>query len=124
MKAASTPCVLLVDDHPQVRRVTARMIQRLGYAVVAVETGAEALAVFHDQPDQFSVAMLDLHLPDMSGAEVFDAIRRARPDVRVIITSGDLSRGRGAECAATADAALEKPFSLSSVRETLARLTA
>lgn len=124
MSAACKPCVLLVDDHVQVLRVTARMIQRLGYAVVAVETGAAAIEAFRDQPEQISVVMLDLQLPDMSGAEVLVELRRMRPDVRVIITSGDLGRPNMAESIESADAALGKPFSLASVREILARLTA
>jgi CheY-like chemotaxis protein len=59
----------------------------LGYVVKVAVRGAEALRlvpVF--QPD---VVLLDLQMPEMSGVEVLDHLRRDHPNLRVVILTGN-----------------------------------
>lgn len=67
------PRVLIVDDDDDVRIATQDAMERRGFEVVAVSSGAEALAFLaHDVP---SIMLLDLHMDDMNGWEVLGAIR-------------------------------------------------
>jgi two-component system, NarL family, response regulator len=81
----STIQVLIADDHPIVRNGLVRMIELTdGMDVIAeAETGAQAVALFHQhQPD---VTLMDLRMPDMTGVEAITNIRQQYPTARIII---------------------------------------
>jgi len=76
--------VFLVDDHAMVRRGLAVMLQAFDDLKLAGEagTGEEAIRLCAElKPD---VALMDLQLPDMTGAEAARAIRQNNPEVKVI----------------------------------------
>jgi CheY-like chemotaxis protein len=78
--------VLVADDEPHVLELLRDFLTGVGYEVLAVATGAEALdAVPTFQPD---VILLDMLMPGLSGRDVFDALRRAGSTVPVILISG------------------------------------
>ena len=65
--------VLIVDDHPANREICTRILQGAGAFVVAAENAASGLDAAAFQ--QFDLILLDLNLPDISGAEVASTIR-------------------------------------------------
>lgn len=67
------PRILVVDDREQNRYVLCRVLERAGYSVEQASTGREALERVQSLPD---LAVLDVSLPDMSGLEVCQAIKR------------------------------------------------
>ena len=80
--------VLIVDDDDDVRMVTQDAMERRGFEVVAVSSGAEALAFLaHDVP---SIMLLDLHMDDMNGWEVLGAIRDDPrfANVEIVVVTG------------------------------------
>jgi DNA-binding NtrC family response regulator len=78
--------VLLVDDDPAFRRVMAAELTRRGYGVVAVSSGAEALA---QAPEVGAdVTLLDLRLPDMDGIQVLERLRERNPSGGVVVLTG------------------------------------
>jgi PAS domain S-box-containing protein len=76
--------VLLVEDEEIVRRLTAEMLERLGYRVVAAASPQEALAL--DAP--WDVLVSDVRMPGMSGPELAAALRARRGDLAVVFMSG------------------------------------
>ena len=80
--------VLIVDDEPSVRGVAARILERLGYAVLAAELGAEGLELYRAHAPAIDAVLLDLTMPQMSGEEVYQSLLRLDPDARVVIMSG------------------------------------
>jgi PAS domain S-box-containing protein len=80
--------ILVVDDEPPVRNVARMMLERIGFKVMTVERGAEAVDVFRKSSEQIVAVILDLTMPDMDGHEVFRKLRQTAPDVRVILSSG------------------------------------
>jgi two-component system, cell cycle sensor histidine kinase and response regulator CckA len=80
--------VLLVDDDESVRAVGRKMLERLGFAVVTAADGSEAIARFRERADDIICAIVDLTMPHVDGAETFRELRRMRPTVRVILSSG------------------------------------
>ena len=90
--------VLVVEDEPRVAAMLREVLVELGYIVKVAVGGAEALQlvpVF--EPD---VVLLDLLMPEMSGVEVLDHLRRDRPTLPVVIMSGERGRRGGARHAA------------------------
>jgi two-component system cell cycle sensor histidine kinase/response regulator CckA len=80
--------ILLVDDESTVLRVTARMLQSLGYTVHAMNGGSEAVFFFKDGGGSVDLVILDMVMPGMSGSETFDRIRELNSSVKVILSSG------------------------------------
>jgi CheY-like chemotaxis protein len=66
--------VLIVDDEADVRALMQTALERVGFEVVSVESGADALAYLaRDTP---SLILLDLAMNDVSGWEVLTALRQ------------------------------------------------
>jgi CheY-like chemotaxis protein len=79
--------VLLVDDDELVRASAAAIIEDLGYRVIAVENGEQALRVI-DSPAEIDVLMTDQAMPEMTGLQLAQATAKKRPHLPVIVVSG------------------------------------
>jgi CheY-like chemotaxis protein len=112
--------VLIVDDEPTLRSAISRHLEREGFSVATVESGAQALVQLAAR--EFDVVLLDLRLPDMPGSEVFRLIELRSPQhsERVIFVTGDLARPSAAQFVQqTGRPVLEKPFVLSDLDRVL-----
>jgi CheY-like chemotaxis protein len=79
---------LLVDDEEELRRLGARLLTRMGHRALVAADGEEALGIFQREPSAIDCVIVDATMPRMNGEEMLRAIRRLRPDVPVIVTSG------------------------------------
>ena len=82
------PTVLVVEDEPAILGMARLILERAGYDVLAAETGPDALACYHKAADRVAAVVLDLNIPDLSGLEVLAALRKVRPNLRVIVSTG------------------------------------
>lgn len=80
--------ILFMDDDDLVRTLAKAMLEHQGYTVLLAADGAEGLDIFRREKDRIGLAIVDLTMPVMSGDEVLRAIRKIRPGIPVIITSG------------------------------------
>ncbi len=80
--------ILVVDDEEDVRKMATRTLERHGFSVVTATDGREAVEVFRSSGDMIDVVLLDLTMPHMDGEETSLALRRIRPDVKIIFSSG------------------------------------
>jgi DNA-binding NtrC family response regulator len=78
--------VLLVDDQPELRRLFRRSLNKAGFAVVEAWNGRVAVELA--QQLSFDVVISDVHMPDMSGIELLQALGKLDPDLPVVLTSG------------------------------------
>ena len=85
---SGTGTVLLVDDEAQVLTVATRLLERLGFSVLAATNGRQALDVFGQHAEAIVCVLLDLTMPEMDGEETFRELRRIRKDVCVLLASG------------------------------------
>lgn len=78
--------ILVVDDDASVRGVLVRFLKKLGYAVAEAADGAAGLeAVKNDSP---SLVLLDIQMPKMTGIEFLREARKLRPELAVIMVTG------------------------------------
>ena len=121
--------LLLVDDDDAVIDVTKSILERLHYRVLVARHGIEAVEVARTHQGSIDLAILDLGMPFAGGAEAFPFLKAARPDMRVMISSGYEMNGvvQGL-LAAGADAFLQKPYRVSAlargIRQVLERRVA
>jgi CheY-like chemotaxis protein len=80
--------VLAVDDEKQLLGLLADYLERLRYEVRACGSAEEALAVFREEPDAFSVALVDHQLSGMNGEELVAELRKLNPQLGVVMLSG------------------------------------
>lgn len=78
--------VLLVDDQPELRRLFRRSLHKAGFVVVEAWNGRVAVELA--QQLVFDVVISDVHMPDMSGVELLQALHQLDPDLPVVLTSG------------------------------------
>ena len=112
-----TGTVLLVDDEETVRSIGSEMLRELGFKTVTAEDGREALEVFQRTPN-IALVILDLTMPHLDGEQCFRELRRLRPEVRVIMSSGYNEQEvtlkfMGKELAGF----IQKPYRLSTLKE-------
>jgi two-component system, cell cycle sensor histidine kinase and response regulator CckA len=101
--------VLVVDDEPEVRAITGRLLRQLGYDVVEAADGEEAISAW--SRDHIDVLVSDVVLPGLSGPELAARCRAHRPGLPVLLVSGYareslVSDGRAIE----GSSFLAKPF--------------
>ncbi len=120
--------VLVVDDEALVRRTAKACLESYGYPVIEADSGASAIEIL-DRTPNIELVILDLTMPDMDGEETCRELRRIRPRLKVMLSSGHhetnvMRRFEGQTLAGF----LQKPFTLASliskVNEALPRAAA
>jgi signal transduction histidine kinase/ActR/RegA family two-component response regulator len=115
-----TETILLVEDEDLVVEVSCKMMARLGYQTRVAQNGEEAINISRDPDANFDLVLLDMKLPDMDAKEIFFAIKKAHPEVKVIIFSGYAIDGPVQEILdAGADGFIQKPFSFATLASKL-----
>ncbi|MBN1656728.1 MAG: response regulator [Deltaproteobacteria bacterium] len=89
--------ILVVDDEKQVADSISRVLETLGYRAYPVYSGHEAVGFIKQHPKEISVVLLDMIMPEMSGGETFDALRKIDPSLKVILSSGYSLEGKAKE---------------------------
>jgi len=112
--------ILMVEDEDVVIEATQAMLEMLGYRVMVAKTGKDAIHVAETFDDQIDLALLDIKLPDMEGGKVYSHIMKARPNLKVIVSTGYAIEGPARKILdAGAQDFIQKPFSLVTLSEKL-----
>ncbi len=80
--------VLLAEDEFVVRKLTKQVLEEFGHKVIEAIDGEDAIKKFIDNQDFIDLLIFDIIMPRMSGQEAYERIKKIRPDIRVLLTSG------------------------------------
>ncbi len=106
--------ILLVDDDEEVRCVAAASIEELGYLVVGLGNGEDALRLL-DQ-ESFDLLMTDIAMPGMTGVELAKHVRSRHPGLPILFSSGYADvRSFGENL--SDETVLKKPFRIADLAE-------
>jgi DNA-binding NtrC family response regulator len=86
MRAVHRPAVLVIDDREEEARSMAEALRALGVRAEVAANGTSALQQLRSS--RIDVCVVDLVMPDMSGAALVEKLRAAHPDVAAIVLSG------------------------------------
>jgi PAS domain S-box-containing protein len=115
--------ILFVDDELTLTEIVKKMLERLGYEVVAKSSSVEALEIFLAQPENFDLVIADQTMPHITGVALAHEVSRIRPDLPFILCTGMMDSQKLDKKAAGIREILTKPVTISKlaqvVRQTL-----
>ncbi len=121
--SVSSGMLLVVDDYEMVRNTCKTTVEHLGFRVLTAADGEEAVRVFREHADEITCVILDLTMPRMDGVAAFNELRRIKPGVKTILSSGyneqEAIQRFGEEGIA---GFIQKPYRIASLRATLKRV--
>lgn len=80
--------VLFAEDDFEVRTLGKKLLMKHGYRVIEAGDGDDAVKKFLENSDSVKVLLLDVMMPKKNGKQVFEEIRKVRPDIKALFTSG------------------------------------
>jgi CheY-like chemotaxis protein len=113
--------ILYVDDEPLFRQATSRVLRRAGAICLLAGTHDQAVALAGGEPE-LALAILDFHMPDGYVGQLVKRLRRTRPLLPLIGTSGAERRSEFAQHGVTQF--LEKPWQLGDLMRAVERVSA
>jgi signal transduction histidine kinase/CheY-like chemotaxis protein len=108
-----TETVLLAEDQEPLRRLIAKALGEIGYAVLEGSDAPDALRIAREHPGTIDLLLADVVMPRLRGPELARRVREVRPSIRVLLMSGyvdSLDTGSAGEDLAAEH--LAKPFTI------------
>ena len=110
LPAGSGERILVVDDEESVLAMTRAALENYGYAVSTAVNGLEAVSRFRENPAAIQLVITDHAMPLMGGEAIIAALRKIRPDIKIILASGSDSEVEKTLKAARTNGFIAKPF--------------
>ena len=101
--------ILLVEDDRQVRTLVRLILERQGYRILEAAGAQEAIQLSERTPDHIHLLLTDVVMPRMNGRELYERLKRSRPDMRVLFMSGYTEKAFAAD-AGPGVSLIQKPF--------------
>jgi CheY-like chemotaxis protein len=88
VRAPGEGTILLVEDEPAILAMAAKMLERLGYSVLAAGTPGEAIRMARNHSGSIDLLLTDVVMPEMSGRDLARNVLSLHPDVKRLFISG------------------------------------
>ncbi|MDH4231863.1 MAG: PAS domain S-box protein [Nitrospirota bacterium] len=83
-----TETILVAEDNEDVRKLERKVLEGVGYTVIEAVDGEDAINKFEENKERIQLALLDVIMPKKSGKEVYDRIKKVKPGMKILFTSG------------------------------------
>jgi DNA-binding response OmpR family regulator len=83
--------ILHVEDNQEYANIVRMVLESRDYEVTQAADGLSGLIAFNQGAEKWSAVILDLNLPHLSGANLIKEMHRVRPDLPLIVLTGDTS---------------------------------
>jgi CheY-like chemotaxis protein len=80
--------VLVAEDDGAVRGFSKDILERFGYTVIEAEDGEKAIHRFMENKEKINLLLLDVIMPKKNGKEVYEEIKKIKPDIKALFLSG------------------------------------
>lgn len=110
--------ILVVEDDDSVRHFTARALAAAGHDVETAADGDEGLSRIEQAGAGHDLVLSDIRMPVMDGIEMAKKASSAYPDLKILLMTGYAEqRERAAELSGAVVDVVQKPFTLSEIRD-------
>jgi len=118
-----TGTILLIDDEKMILDVGRELLEELGYTVLPAGSGQEAIDIFQKDRDKIDMIIMDMIMPEMSGSETFDRLKKISPDVKILLSSGYSVDGQATDILRRGcDGFIQKPFNMNQLAERIQKI--
>jgi two-component system cell cycle sensor histidine kinase/response regulator CckA len=83
-----TETILVAEDNSEVRQYIKFVLEDFGYKVLEASDGDEAVKIFRENKDEIKLLLFDLLMPNKTGKEAYEAIKKIKPGIKVLFLSG------------------------------------
>ncbi|BCL33673.1 response regulator [Nostoc sp. MS1] len=105
--------ILIVDDEPSIQEITKTSLESYQYQTLVAGDGVEAIALYAKNADKISAVLMNIMLPVLDGLTTIRTLKKINPQVRIIATSGLISKTKLNEIVNTgANSFLAKPYTV------------
>jgi DNA-binding NtrC family response regulator len=80
--------ILVVDDDEEVLKIVVAILKRADYRVLSADSGPNAVKVAEKTNGKIDLLLSDVDMPQMSGPDLGETLKKARPDLHVMLMSG------------------------------------
>ena len=109
--------ILIIDDQPDVCEVLSEILSSQGHHTSAFNSGTDGIEEFRN--GDYEILITDIGMPDMSGWEVIDIVRKIKPGVIIgVVTGGDISEKEAKQRGV--DFLINKPFESNEIVQAIA----
>jgi two-component system, cell cycle sensor histidine kinase and response regulator CckA len=100
--------------------VAGELFEQLGYKVLTAGNGREAIETYEKNRERIDMVLLDMIMPDMSGGETYDKLKKINPDIIVLLASGYSMNGTASEIMDRGcNGFIQKPFKMKELSQKL-----
>ena len=113
-----TETILLVDDEELILDVGRQVLQMLGYRVITASSGKEAVQIYKKEKNTIDLSVIDMIMPEMNGGELYDRLKEADSNIKVILSSGYSMNDQALEILKKGcNGFIQKPFNMAQISE-------
>ncbi len=80
--------ILVVDDNDDVLNAVVQLLERANFQVLSAGNGADAIELAKETKGRIDLLLSDIDMPVISGPDLGVALKKTRPDIRVMLMSG------------------------------------
>jgi len=114
--------ILLVDDEEEILEVLSELLTALGIEVIKATLPSKALELFQKHQNEIGIVITDLGMPEISGFELAEKLKRINPSVPIILLTGWGATITPKEMAQyKIEEVLTKPVTLDTLQQVLAK---
>lgn len=115
--------ILLIDDEDLILDVSGKLIDSLGYQVIVAESSKQAVEIYRKNYKDIDMVILDMIMPEMSGFETYNRLKKINPKIKVLLSSGYSRKGQaGKIISKDQQDYIQKPFNLAQLSQKIASI--
>jgi PAS domain S-box-containing protein len=112
--------IMVVDDESSILQITRQTLETYGYQVITASDGTEAVANFASKKEEIALVLTDMMMPIMDGPQTIKVLRKMKPALKIIASSGLTGNGHVAtDKELGVNAFIVKPYNAEKLLETV-----
>jgi hypothetical protein len=114
--------LIIADDEAAIREITKSTLEVYGYNVLDAADGSEAVALFAQHSNEVVLLLTDMVMPVMDGAATIRALRKLKPDLKIIASTGYTDDVRHDDLLKEVNAVLKKPYTAGTLMKSITQV--